>query len=457
MQTPAHNSGHFAFGAPQSLPQRSNAAICTHIFDEAGLATHLQSHGLEQLQPARIREAVMDHNTSSPLGKSAVVLAVVSIVAGTLNFVFGHALNIEPIGLLSFGLFCIGYGILIPSLSHGRTLKENSGHPGNSRLPEQIRPVIVRDGSSRKFHLPNPGIRPCHALTIDLEDYFHTEVASQGVSFSEWEQQPSRIEASTHRLLELLDGSQTRGTFFVLGWVAKRYPRLIHEIHQRGHEIGCHSLDHRLVCRMSPAEFYETTQRAKNFIESIIQEPIFGYRAPCFSITPGSEWAFEALSKLGFSYDSSVHPVHHPLYGNPTAPRTAYAVAHDRLLEFPIATRKLGGRNLSIGGGAYLRLLPYQYIHGGLTAWEKEMQTSAMLYLHPWEIDPYQPYIPLNFQSKIRQTWGTTTMEDKLQRLLNQFSFGPVREVHKNLLESYGLQPLKQTFQHAKAVEQVAG
>ncbi len=399
----------------------------------------------------------MVHDSSSPIGKSTVILVVVAVAAATLNLVFGHTLHIEPLGLLSFGLFCIGYGTILTSLSRHRELKEAAVLAGSQPAPGQGRPIIVRNDELQRFELPEPEVRACHALTIDLEDYFHTEVASQGVSFANWEQQPSRIEASTQRLLELLEDNQTRGTFFVLGWVAKRYPRLIHEIHLRGHEIGCHSLDHRLVCRMKPAEFYESTQEAKHLIESIIQEPVLGYRAPCFSITPGCEWAFDALAKLGFAYDSSVHPVHHPVYGNPTAPRAAYAVAQGRLMEFPIATWKVAGRNLSVGGGAYLRLLPYQYIHRGLAAWEKEMQTPAMLYLHPWEIDPYQPYIPLSFQSKIRQTWGTTTMEEKLQRLLNQFSFAPVREVHKNVLEGKGHQPVQSAFQRVEAVEQVAG
>ncbi len=399
----------------------------------------------------------MDQNVSTPLGKSAVILLVVSVVAATLNLVFGHALHIEPVGLLSFGLFCIGYGTMITSLSRSRELKAAALLVGRPPASPQSGPMIVRDEGPRTFELPELTIRPCHALTIDLEDYFHTEVASQGISFADWEKQPSRIEASTHRLLELLEGSQTHGTFFVLGWVAKRYPRLIREIHQRGHEMGCHSLDHRLVCRMKPAEFYETTQQAKDLIEAIIHEPVHGYRAPCFSITPGCEWAFDSLAKLGFAYDSSVHPVHHPLYGNPTAPRAAYSIAHGRMMEFPIATWKVAGRNLSVGGGAYLRLLPYQYIHRGLAAWEKEMKTPAMLYLHPWEIDPYQPYIPLSFQSKIRQTWGTTTMETKLQHLLGQFNFAPVREVHKNLLEGKGHQPAMSSFQRAEVVEQVAG
>ncbi len=398
----------------------------------------------------------MDHDASSPLCKSAVILLVVSIFAAASNFVFGRALHMEPLGLFGFGLFCIAYGVVISAMSRSHELKEADGLPERPSEAEQG-PVIVRDERPRAFRLPDLSVRPCHALTIDLEDYFHTEVAAQGISFSDWEQQPARIEASTHRLLELLDGSQTRGTFFVLGWVAKRYPWLIHEIHQRGHEMGCHSLDHRLVCRMKPTEFYETTRQAKDLIEDIIDEPIRGYRAPCFSITPGCDWAFDSLARLGFAYDSSVHPVHHPLYGNPTAPRAAYAVADGRLMEFPIATWKVAGRNLSVGGGAYLRLLPYQYICRGLAAWEKEMQTPAMLYLHPWEIDPYQPYIPLSFQSKIRQTWGTTTMETKLRRLLTEFNFAPVREVHKDLLEDKGYQPSKSMFQHTVAVAQVAG
>ena len=399
----------------------------------------------------------MSHDAASPLGRSAVILTVVSLAAAILNVVFGHALHIEPIGLLSFGLFCIGYGVAIVWLSHQRERKQSAVPSGNGDTVVPAGPAIVREHPRTAPADLDVCARPCHALTIDLEDYFHTEVASQGVSFADWEKQPSRIEASTHRLLELLDGSQTWGTFFVLGWVAKRYPRLVHEIHQRGHEIGCHSLDHRLVSRMNPAEFLETTRTAKDLIESVIQEPILGYRAPCFSITPGCEWAFDALARLGFTYDSSVHPVHHPVYGNPTAPRAAYAVADGQLMEFPIATWKVAGRNLSVGGGAYLRLLPYQYIQRGLAAWERQMQSPAMLYLHPWEIDPYQPYIPLSFQSTVRQTWGTRTMEDKLQNLLHQFKFAPVREAHRELLQGGRQQPVRKVFQHEEEVEQVAG
>ncbi len=398
----------------------------------------------------------MNHDGSSVLCKSTVILVVVSAVAIALNFVFSRSLHFEPLGVFGFGLFCLAYGVILTYLSRHKNTETAAAPSSPSTKPVIDRPSIVRSIFAPQSQFES-SIRPCHALTIDLEDYFHTEVASKGIAFTEWEHQPSRIEASTHRLLDLLDRNQTRATFFVLGWVAQRYPRLVREIHQRGHEIGCHSLDHRLVCRMSQSEFYETTAIAKSVIESIIQEPIFGYRAPCFSITPGCEWAFEALAKLGFSYDSSVHPVHHPLYGNPTAPRAAYAVADNRLMEIPIATWKVAGRNLSVGGGAYLRLLPYQYIHRGLATWEKQMQTPAMLYLHPWELDPFQPHISLSFSSTVRQTWGTTLMEDKLQRLLTQFRFAPVRDAHKAVLAGKGRMLRKSTFQHVEEVAQVAG
>lgn len=406
----------------------------------------------------------MDSNMPRTFAKPITILVIIAAVVSVLNVIFWHLLQDGTANLLVFGVFCIGYGTWLEIGSRQRRRKNDAGTIGPSRglAAEPGRPVIVtveREANrpSAKSTAGRIQPRPRHALTIDLEDYFHTEVASKGVAYADWGRQPSRIEASTHRLLDLLDDSSTRATFFVLGWVAQHYPHVVHEIHDRGHEIGCHSLDHRLVCRMRPGEFFDTTQLAKDLIESIIDEPVSGYRAPCFSITPGHEWAFEALAQLGFTYDSSVHPVHHPTYGNPTAPRTAYAVAHGRLVEFPIATWKLAGRNLPVGGGAYLRLLPYQYIYRGLTAWERNMKTSAMLYLHPWEIDPYQPPIPLSFRSKVRQTWGTSTMEEKLKLLLRQFSFAPVREVHQQLIHELAYQPVRAGFPNAATVEQVAG
>ncbi len=387
---------------------------------------------------------------ASPLRNCTTVLGVVAAAATGTSLLFGQTLHWEPVGLFAFGLFCLGYAAVLSRRSRTKE-SEVSAQPVPARRPQIVREEAAPASAASRVQ------GPCHALTIDLEDYFHTEVASQGVAAADWDRQPSRIEASTHRLLDLLEERRTRATFFVLGWVARRYPALVQEIHRRGHEVGCHSLNHGLVCRMTPKEFYENTRTARDLIASITGEAVLGYRAPCFSITPGTEWAFDTLARLGFSYDSSVHPVSHPLYGNPNAPRSAYRVADGTLTEFPIATWKVAGRNFPVGGGAYLRLLPYQYIRQGLRAWERQMQSPAMLYLHPWEIDPYQPYIPLSLQSKIRQTWGTSMMEDKLRNLLEQFRFAPVRDVHASWLTSASLAPSRPSFQRAQTAEQVAG
>jgi polysaccharide deacetylase family protein (PEP-CTERM system associated) len=413
------------------------------------LVMHLQ----DLFPKARFTDSLKGQAMSSkatPLTSCTITIAVVAAVAIAASLLFGQTLHWEPFGLFFFGLFCTGYAAILSLQSRKRRTA------ALAQAATTARPRIVREADGLATH----GQRAQsfrHALTIDLEDYFHTEVAAQGVAASEWEHLPSRIEASTHQLLDLLEEKKTQATFFVLGWVARRYPGLVQEIQRRGHEIGCHSLNHRLVCRMTPKEFYENTRIARDLIESITGEPVLGYRAPCFSITPGTEWAFDVLAGLGFTYDSSVHPVHHPLYGNPTAPRGAYRVASGRLTEFPIATWRIAGRNFPIGGGAYLRLLPYQYVRQGLRAWETQMQAPAMLYLHPWEIDPYQPYLPLSIPSKIRQTWGTATMESKLRDLLENFRFAPVRDVHISWLTTTPHAPGRPSFQRTPAAEQVAG
>lgn len=272
---------------------------------------------------------------------------------------------------------------------------------------------------------------PLHAFTIDLEDYFHTDVASQTVNHDMWDQMPSRIESSVRRLLDLLDQNNTRATVFTLGWVAHKYPQLIREVSSRGHEIGCHSYHHRIVSRMTPQAFRADTQLSKEILEDVVGRPVIGYRAPNFSITPGTEWAFEILESLGFLYDSSVNPVRHKLYGNHGAPRFPFYIPKTGLLEIPIATWRIGRVNLPIGGGAYLRLLPYAYTQLGLAAHKSR---PATMYVHPWEIDPYQPGVGKGWKSHIRQTGGTATMESKLSRLLTSARFVPIIEAYEDEL-----------------------
>ena len=273
-----------------------------------------------------------------------------------------------------------------------------------------------------------------NAFTIDLEDYFHTEVASRAVMYRDWDKMPSRIESSVHRLLDLLDESNTRATVFVLGWVAKKRPWLIREVVRRGHEIGCHSLKHRMVNKLTPATFLEDTRVAKQIIEDATGVVVEGYRAPSFSITPGTEWAFKVLEQLGFSYDSSVHPVWHMSYANTSAPRFPYYADGTSVLEIPIATWRACGMNFPVGGGAYLRLLPYRYVRFGLSVVNEKEWQPVTLYVHPWEIDYLQPAIHAGWSSHVRQIWGTRTMEAKLRLLLSNMRFGPISQVYAQSL-----------------------
>lgn len=307
--------------------------------------------------------------------------------------------------------------------------------------------VMGRTGSRLKAAADVEPIK--NAFTIDLEDYFHTEVATRAVSAHTWDSMPSRVRASMPKLLDLLDAHDTRATIFVLGWVARKYPALIREAARRGHEIACHSHYHRPVFRLDRETFEEDTRVAKQTIEDAIGTRIYGYRAPSFSITPGAEWAFDVLSELGFQYDSSVNPVRHKFYGNPDAPRAPYYVSRGRLLEIPIATWRIGGVNLPIGGGAYLRLLPGRFVEAGLRHLNNSEFRSGTFYVHPWEIDALQPPMQLDRLSHIRQTWGTSTMERKLERLLSHFHFAPINEVYAGALA-----PAQSAFMYAPSTSE---
>lgn len=266
-----------------------------------------------------------------------------------------------------------------------------------------------------------------NALTVDVEDYFHTEAMTPYVKRDQWATMDSRVEHNTDALLQIFDDSGIRATFYFLGWVAERFPALVRRTKDAGHEIGCHSHLHRPVFRLSPDEFREDTLRSKRTLEEACGTAVIGYRAPSFSIVKSCPWAFEILEELGFKYDSSVNPVHHPLYGNPQAPRHPYHVGKS-LLEIPIATWRVGQKNLPVGGGAYLRILPYKFMQSGLRHMNLKENTPAMIYLHPWEIDADQPRLCSGTTAALRQYTGLARMEHKLRRLISEFTLGPARE-----------------------------
>lgn len=243
-----------------------------------------------------------------------------------------------------------------------------------------------------------------NVISVDVEDYFHAEAFADVVRRQDWENYSTRVETNTRRLLELFAAQGVQATFFVLGWVAERFPALVKEIGAAGHELACHSYWHRLIYKLDPRTFREDTQRAKHVIEQAAGQPVFGYRAPTYSITSRSLWALDILAELGFQYDSSIFPIHHDFYGVPDAPRFPFRIttASGPLLEYPLTTFRLwGDHNLPVGGGGYLRVLPRWYTRLGL---ERALAEGlpVITYVHPWEIDPEQPRIPGRLKSRLR-------------------------------------------------------
>lgn len=262
-------------------------------------------------------------------------------------------------------------------------------------------------------------------LSVDLEDYFHVSAYAGNVRREDWESYPSRVEQNTSLLLELLDHHKCKATFFVLGWVAEKKPALVAQIAAAGHEIACHSLWHRRIFDLTPAEFREDTHRAKAVIEDASGRRVLGYRAPSFSVTRASAWALNILVEEGFEYDSSVFPVRHPSYGIPNAPRTPYWVntPSGRILEFPMPTLCLGTMRSPIGGGAYLRLLPFRYTLWAIRHLNRAENTSVCVYIHPWELDPEQPRMGGSLSARARHYLGLRGTITKLEKLLRDVEF----------------------------------
>jgi polysaccharide deacetylase family protein (PEP-CTERM system associated) len=272
-------------------------------------------------------------------------------------------------------------------------------------------------------------LRQFNALTVDVEEYFQASAFTELVPCEAWDRQPSRVEQNTKKVLELLAEFDLHGTFFVLGWVAKRYPSLVRQIQGAGHDLGCHSHAHRLVYRLSPKEFRDDTRRAKAAIEDAAGATVHAYRAPSFSITNRSLWALEILLELGFTVDSSIFPTRNHLYGIPNAPRQPFRIRiqGNDLMEFPLPALKIGGWGVPVTGGAYLRLVPYALQLLGLNRMASRAK-PIVLYFHPWELDPDQPRLGCALGPRFYHYTGLDQTEVRLRRLFNAFSFGKLPE-----------------------------
>ena len=271
-----------------------------------------------------------------------------------------------------------------------------------------------------------------NALTFDVEEYFHAEVFAGVVRREEWPSLESRVAESTERLLELLADAQTLATFFVLGWVAARHPKVVRAIHARGHEVACHGYGHQMITRLSRTEFAEDVRRAKKTLEDTTGAAVVGYRAPTFSVVRETLWSLETLVEAGFRYDSSIFPIVHDRYGIPGAARFPHRLTVApglEIAEFPLSTVSWLGWRVPVAGGGYFRLFPYRVTRWAVRHLNEREGQPAIVYLHPWETDPDQPRLAVGRVAQFRHAVNSRATEGRLRRLMREFRFAPVREV----------------------------
>jgi polysaccharide deacetylase family protein (PEP-CTERM system associated) len=268
-----------------------------------------------------------------------------------------------------------------------------------------------------------------NAMTVDVEDYFQVSAFDRVVPRTSWFERESRVVRNTHRLLEFFHDHGITGTFFMLGWVAERFPSLVREIRSCGHELASHGFHHQLIYWLTPDQFREDVRRAKATIEDAGGCTVRGYRAPSFSIVRSSLWALDVLIEEGHHYDSSIFPIYHDRYGIPDAPPLPHVIerAAGTIVEVPASTARIGPLNLPIAGGGYFRVLPYAFTRWGIARLNAAGH-PAIVYIHPWEIDPDQPRLPTSRATAWRHYSNLGETLERLGRLVADFAFGTVAD-----------------------------
>jgi len=275
--------------------------------------------------------------------------------------------------------------------------------------------------------MPSAHSTTTHFFTIDVEEYFQVQALESVVSPDEWLSRPSRVARSIDALLACLDRHGVRGTFFVLGWLAEHRPEVVRAIAGAGHEVASHGFRHERVTSLSPKSFREDLHSSKRALEDLIGEPVLGYRAPSFSIIPGCEWAFDALIEEDYRYDSSLFPIRRRGYGYPSAPRAPHIIHRHcgALAEFPLATTRFFNYPIPAAGGGYLRQFPLAVIRRAFRE-ATERGEPATFYIHPWEIDPDQPRLPVSAVNRVRHYRGLAGTVGRIETLLDEFAFGTI-------------------------------
>ncbi len=273
--------------------------------------------------------------------------------------------------------------------------------------------------------------QPRNAMTVDVEDYFQVSAFEPHIAREHWERLPCRVERNVDRILGLFDEQQVKATFFVLGWMAERYPSMVQRLSEDGHEVASHGYQHVRVVNQTPEAFRADIRRTKALLEDTTGQPVRGYRAASYSIGRDNLWALDELLEAGHEYSSSIYPIHHDLYGMPEAPRFAFRHrGEDGILEVPVTTVVVGQRKLPCGGGGYFRLFPYALSRWALQRVNQHDGESAVFYFHPWEIDPGQPrQAGIGLKTRVRHYLNLSRTEARLARLLGDFRWGRMDEI----------------------------
>ena len=269
-----------------------------------------------------------------------------------------------------------------------------------------------------------------NAMTIDVEDYFQVSAFEHLVEKNEWDNYSPRVYENTSRMLDMFSEKGAVATFFILGWVAQKYPELIQRIHREGHEVASHGMLHQRASSQSKLEFKNDVGDAKKLLEDITGSNVIGYRAPSFSFTKDNAWVYDVLAEEGYRYSSSVYPVVHDHYGIPDAPRERYSTPSG-VDEIPLSTLSFRGKNFPVSGGGYFRLYPYLFTRWAISQFKEESTPTYIFYLHPWEIDPTQPKMRnISFKTRFRHYINLKKVERRLNAMLDDFEWGAIAQIY---------------------------
>ncbi len=272
-----------------------------------------------------------------------------------------------------------------------------------------------------------------NAITIDVEDYFQVSAFEHTIDRNNWDSLEHRVAANMDKVLALFDETDIKATFFILGWVAERYPQIVRNIVDNGHELASHGYGHQRVSDLNREQFKTDISTAKKILQDLSGLAVKGYRAPSYSISKNNVWALEVLAESGYEYSSSIYPIQHDHYGYPEAPRFTFRDQKTGLVEIPITTMKFMNRMFPAGGGGFFRFYPYRITRWAINRVNNNDRQPTVFYLHPWELDPAQPrQVNISAKTRFRHYLNLHRTEARLRRLLTDFSWNRMDEVFIN-------------------------